>query len=71
MLRYSILPALSLDGILDVAVIEGAVNTEVFVEFLKGLVLEMNPFPAKNSVLVMDNVKFHLADEVRALLDER
>jgi transposase len=31
----------------------------------------MNPFPEKNSVLVMDNVKFHLADEVRELLDER
>jgi hypothetical protein len=69
--RYSILPALSLDGILDVAIIEGAVNTEVFLEFLRGLTLEMNPYPGKNSVLVMDNVKFHLADEVRELLDER
>jgi hypothetical protein len=69
--RYSILPALSLEGILDVAVIEGAVNTEVFVEFLRGLALEMKPYPEKNSVLVMDNVKFHLAVEVQELLDER
>jgi hypothetical protein len=69
--RYSILPALSLDGILDVAVIEGMVNTEVFLEFLRGLTLEMNPYPEKNSVLVMDNVKFHLAEDVRNLLDER
>jgi len=69
--RYSILPALSLDGILDVAVIEGAVNGDVFIEFIKGLTLEMNPWPEKNSVLVMDNVKFHLKDEVHELLEER
>jgi hypothetical protein len=56
---------------LDIAVIEGAVNTEVFVEFIKGLSLEMRPWPEKNSVLVMDNVKFHLADEVREILSER
>jgi hypothetical protein len=56
---------------LDIVVIEGAVNTEVFVEFVKGLALEMNPWPEKNSVLVMDNVKFHLADEVREVLSDR
>jgi len=62
--RYSILPALSLDGILDIVVIEGAVNTNVFMEFINGLLMEMQPYPSKNSVLVMDNVKFHLAEEV-------
>lgn len=65
------LPALCLDGVLDVVVIEGAVNGEVFLEFIRGLAMEMNPYPEKNSVLVMDNVKFHLKDEVRALLYEQ
>ena len=52
-------------------VIEGAVNGEVFMNFIKGLVLEMSPYPAKNSVLVMDNVKFHLLDEVRDIVHDR
>jgi hypothetical protein len=43
----------------------------VFCRFLEGLALEMNPYPQKNSVLVMDNVKFHLADEVREMMYER
>ena len=69
--RYSILPALSLDGILDVVVIEGAVNGDIFFRFIEGLLLEMNPYPGKNSVLVMDNVQFHLNDDIQNFVEER
>ena len=49
-------------------IIEGAVNEQVFTSFVEGLILEMNPYPGKNSVLVLDNVKF--AEAVRDLLEE-
>jgi hypothetical protein len=69
--RFSILPALSLDGILDMRVIEGSVNSELFLGFIEGLLMEMNPFPGRNSVLVMDNVKFHHHPAVRFLCESR
>lgn len=69
--RYSVLPALSLDGILDIVVVEGAVNEEIFVNFVEGLSLEMNLYPDKNSVLVLDNVKFHHSETVCEILGEK
>lgn len=68
---YSILPALSLDGILDITIVNDAINGDIFIEFLRGLVGEMNSYPAKNSVLVMDNVKFHHDSRVADILEER
>jgi len=68
---YTILPALSLDGIIDLVVVEGALNANSFMTFLEGLVLEMNPFPANNSTLVLDNVKFHHNQRVANLLNEQ
>jgi hypothetical protein len=67
---YSILPALSLDGIIDIVVLEGAVDGEVFERFAEGLSLEMLPHPQKNSVLVMDNVRFHHSSGARDILEE-
>ncbi|KIO24585.1 hypothetical protein M407DRAFT_76745, partial [Tulasnella calospora MUT 4182] len=65
--RYSILPALSLDGIIHVAVIEGAYTEAKFTNFIQGLLLEMNPFPAKKSVLVMDNAVIHKSPRLREI----
>ena len=67
--RFSILPAMSLGGILDMIIVRGAVNTDVYIKFLEGLVMEMNPFPGKNSCLVMDNVPFHRSRQVQEVLD--
>lgn len=53
--RFSILLALSLDGILAVKIIEGSFTTESFKDFIDGLLDHMNPFPGPNSVIVMDN----------------
>ena len=44
---------------LAVKVVEGSFNTELFTEFIEGLLDRMNPFPAKNSVIVMDNCRIH------------
>jgi transposase len=57
---YSVLPAMSLDGFLAVDVVEGSWNMEAFERFvLFEVVPQMNPFPEKNSVLVMDNCRIH------------
>jgi hypothetical protein len=57
--RYSILPALSLDGILHLSIVQGSFNYESFTEFIEGLLMQMNPFPGPNSVIVMDNCRIH------------
>ena len=33
--------------------------------------MEMNPYPLPNSVLVMDNVKFHLMEDIQAMIEDR
>jgi hypothetical protein len=60
--RYSVLPALSLDGILHVNIIEGKYDS--FAEFIEGLLVQMNPFPGSYSVIVMDNCQIHKSDLV-------
>lgn len=57
--RYSILPALSLDGMLHCDIVEGSYNAARFVDFVKALVPKMQRFPGPNSVLVMDNCSIH------------
>lgn len=69
--RYSILPALLFDGILHVTVIQGAYTELKFTNLIKGVLLEMNPFPGKNSVLVMDNAVIHKSPELREMVEEK
>ena len=57
--RYSILPALCHEGILNVDIIEGSYDTASFACFICGLLDMMNPFPMPNSVVVMDNCRIH------------
>ncbi len=40
-------------------------------EFIEDLVNKMQPFPARNSVVVMDNCKIHKAPEIRELIEAR
>ncbi|KAF8198600.1 hypothetical protein BJ912DRAFT_845594 [Pholiota molesta] len=55
---YSILPVLSLDGIIAVDIVEGSYNKQHFAHFISGLLDQMNPFPLSNSVIV-DNCRIH------------
>ncbi|KIK11608.1 hypothetical protein PISMIDRAFT_31810, partial [Pisolithus microcarpus 441] len=57
--KYSILPALSLDGVLHLDIQECAYTAATFNEFINNLLDNMNPFPQKNSVIVMDNASIH------------
>ena len=69
--RFSVLPALSLDGILAVKIIEGSFTTKWFKAFVDGLLDHMTPFPGPNSVIVMDNCQIHRARAVRDMIEER
>ena len=70
-ISYSILPALSLDGILHVNIITGSFTTETFCAFIKGLLENMNPYPGPNSVIIMDNCRIHKSDIVTDLIEAR
>ncbi|KAF9506618.1 hypothetical protein BS47DRAFT_1244612, partial [Hydnum rufescens UP504] len=65
-----ILPALSLNGIIHVEVKEGSYDHESFRDFIEHLLEEMNPFPAKNSIIVLDNASIHRSPEIRELVEE-
>jgi hypothetical protein len=66
-----VLPAISLDGILAVKIVEGSFNTERFKAFIDGLLDHMTPFPGPNSVIIMDNCRIHHARSVREMIEER
>jgi hypothetical protein len=68
--RYSVLLALSLDGILHVNIIEGFFKYNSFAEFIEGLLVQMNPFPGSNSVIIMDNCQIHKLDLVLDMIQD-
>lgn len=65
---YSVLPALSLLGILHVKIVKNAFNTELFNEFIYELLPFMNPYDPvtqpPNLVLIMDNCRIHKDPEM-------
>jgi hypothetical protein len=65
-----VLPALSLDGVLAVRVLEGSVDHIDFEEFLEELLQSMEPFPGRNSVLVMDNASIHKNEDIMDLVED-
>ena len=68
---YSILPALSLDGILHLAVEDHPYTAQEFNSFIDGLLDNMNEFPGQNSVIVMDNASIHKSWELRDMIERR
>ncbi|KIK24914.1 hypothetical protein PISMIDRAFT_97722, partial [Pisolithus microcarpus 441] len=69
---FVLLPALSLqDGILHCSVIEGSFCAESFTRFIRQLLDNMQPFPAPNSVIVMDNCPIHKHPDIRELIESR
>ncbi|EUC57295.1 DDE family endonuclease [Rhizoctonia solani AG-3 Rhs1AP] len=70
-LRHSILPALSLNGIIHLDVFPCAVTGAIFNAFIEGLLDVMNPWPRPNSVLVMDNAPIHKTGGIRELVEAR
>ncbi|KIK95009.1 hypothetical protein PAXRUDRAFT_141693, partial [Paxillus rubicundulus Ve08.2h10] len=58
-------------GILHCNIVEGSFCTESFKRFIEGLLDHMQPFPAPNLVIVMDNCQIHKHQEIRELIHER
>ncbi|KAG8945188.1 hypothetical protein FRC04_001167 [Tulasnella sp. 424] len=69
--RYSMLPALSLDGILHASIIPRSFTGNSFRIFVDGLLDEMNPYPGPNSVIIMDNASIHKGPGLREMIEER
>ena len=65
------LPALSLDGPLYLTAQRDPYKSDDFVCFINGLLDTMNPYPAKNSVIVMDNTSMHKAASLRPMIEQR
>ena len=71
MFRFSVLPAISLDSMIDCMIVKGAFNTKLFTTFIKGLLDKMNPFPSPQSVLIMNNCSIHKAPEIHKIIEYR
>lgn len=60
--RYSILQAVSLDGVLYLDIFTRAWTAEELKAYVKVLIGRMKPYPAMNSALVVDNASVHHFD---------
>ncbi|KAJ7186269.1 hypothetical protein GGX14DRAFT_383621, partial [Mycena pura] len=69
--RYSVLPALTCDGVLYSHVKLGGYNGEEFCIWLNGLMQRMQPYPGPRSVLVIDNCTIHHVAEVEEICSAR
>ncbi|KAF8230701.1 hypothetical protein L208DRAFT_1019158, partial [Tricholoma matsutake] len=56
---YSLLPALSVNGVIYSKIVEGSFTACHFYDFIDGLLDHIQPFPLPNSVIVMDNACIH------------
>jgi hypothetical protein len=69
---FSVLPALSLnEGILHCDIIEGAFDSDTFYTFIDRLLDRMQPYPAPNSVIIMDNCRIHKSEAILDLIELR
>ena len=68
---YSILPAISLDGVIHLEVIDQAFTGHDFANFIWGVLDQMQPWPLLNSVLIMDNARIHKVPGIQEMVEER
>jgi hypothetical protein len=68
--KYSLLPAISLDGILHLEVVENAITGTDFHRFVHSLLPRMNKWPLPNSVLVVNNASIHKVAGICEMVEE-
>jgi hypothetical protein len=66
-----LLPALSLEGMLHAKIVKGLFTTVLFEEFIDSLLNKMQPFSAKNSVIVLDNAHIHKHPWIKEKIEEQ
>ena len=70
--RWSILPVLSEEGYMDYLIHQGAINSELFIEFVREKVLpHCTPYPGPRSVIVLDNASIHKSIQLQELCEEQ
>jgi transposase len=70
--KWSLLPAYTIDGHLDPLVYQGNITAEIFEEWMEYRVLpQCNPWPGKNSIIIMDNCGIHRSQRVLNMCRER
>ncbi|OQV11280.1 hypothetical protein CLAIMM_15140 [Cladophialophora immunda] len=65
--RWSILPALTIDGWLDYEIYHGSFDGDRFLAFMERLLQQMNAFPGPRSVLLLDNASIHHGERIQTL----
>ena len=65
--RWSLLPAIGINGYLYYEIYHGSFNGERFLTFIHRLLPHMTPYPGPRSVIICDNASIHRSDEVKAL----
>jgi hypothetical protein len=66
-----VLPAMALNGIIHCDIVERAFDTELFYTFISRLLDIMEPFPAPNSVIIMDNCQIHKHPDILELIESK
>ncbi|KAJ7870268.1 hypothetical protein B0H13DRAFT_1570023, partial [Mycena leptocephala] len=64
-----ILPAISLDGVLHLDILTRSWTGEEFRTFIDTLLGNMNPFPQRNSVIVMDNASAYHFEGLQEMVE--
>jgi hypothetical protein len=58
-----------LDGIIALEILAKPFTAATFQDFIEGLLTQMNPWPQKHSVIIMDNASIHKSDEIRNMVE--
>ena len=67
--RISVMTAMTSDSVLEYEATTGSVNSDKFMDFIRGrLIPNMEPFPGRHSILILDNCSIHHTQDVKALL---
>ena len=68
--RISVMCAMTSDGVLEYEATTGSINADKFMDFIRGrLIPNMQPFPVRHSILILDNCSIHHARDVKDLLN--
>ena len=71
-IRYSVIPIISMNGILDLYITSGTINGEKFIDFIQYYLMPLlKPFNYSNehSVVILDNASIHHVEEVVNLIE--
>jgi transposase len=69
--RWSILPALAVDGYLSYLIFQGSITSTIFKAFIEEQVLPYcTPYPGPRLVLILDNAVIHKSTRLRELCEQ-